>query len=60
MPPQMLKPIEGRYTFGHTFVAFDNRLGEFVPNCDVALKVDMTMFENYMRKCMQHSVGKQK
>ena len=56
----MLKPIEGRYTFGHTFVAFDNRLGEFVPNCDVALEVDMTVFENYMRKCMQHSVGKKK
>ena len=51
---------KGRYTFGHTFVAFDNRLGEFVPNCDVALEVDMTVFENYMRKCMQHSVGKKK
>ncbi len=42
----------GTYTFGHTFVAFDNRLGEFEPNCDVALELDLPAFLHYMRSCL--------
>lgn len=44
----------GTYTFGHTFVAFDNRLGNFTPNCNVALKVDMNRFNDYMISCLKN------
>ena len=50
---------DGKYTFGHTYVAFDNRLGDFKPNCDVALEVDMEVFQKYMLKCMLNSVERQ-
>ncbi len=43
----------GTYTFGHTFVALDNRLGDFEPNCDVALSVDMDKFNEYMISCLR-------
>ncbi|MBQ1234839.1 MAG: nucleoside hydrolase [Oscillospiraceae bacterium] len=42
----------GKYTFGHTFVAFDNRLGEFPPNCNVALDVHMDIFTEWLKKAV--------
>ena len=46
---------DGRYTFGHSFVAFDNRLGDFEPNCDVALEVDVSKLEEYIWDCLARS-----
>ena len=49
---------DGKYTFGHSFVAFDNRLGDFTPNCDVALEVNVKMLEEYMWDCLIRSEEK--
>lgn len=45
----------GTYTFGHTFVAKDDRFGKFTPNCNVAEEVDMDIFLGWLRSCIQNS-----
>lgn len=46
----------GKYTFGHTFVAFDNRLGDFTPNCNVALDVHMDIFIDWLKKAVSKTL----